>query len=79
MIDDGLIQWGYSEDSDAYVASVDMQDDDATSNLNFYRQMIGMRKSSLILQDGATQIVAERKGNCSLFARLRQRGNHGRS
>lgn len=62
MIDDGLIQWGYSEDSDAYAASVDMQDDDATSNLNFYRQMIGLRKSSLILQDGATQIVAERKG-----------------
>lgn len=66
--------WDYDEDSELYSLSVSVQDDDELSTLNYYRQVIAVRKSSLILQDGAGQVAKDRRG---VLAYLRCVGQEG--
>ena len=44
------------------VVNVEAQDNDPASVLSYYRQLIALRKSSLILQDGAIKFVGDRGG-----------------
>lgn len=74
LVDHAMIPWGYDPDSDLYAVSVATQEDDATSILNFYRQMINLRKSSLILQDGPIQLVQD---NRAVLCYLRGYGDQG--
>ena len=74
LVDHSMLPWGYDPDSDLYAISVASQEDDPTSILNFYRQMINLRKSSLILQDGLIQVVQDDK---SVLAYLRSYGDQG--
>lgn len=41
--------------------SVAAEDDDAVSVLNYYRRLIALRKSSLVLQDGSIQFIDDKK------------------
>lgn len=74
LIDHSMLPWGYDPDSDLYAVSVASQDDDPTSILSFYRQMINLRKSNLILQDGLIQLVQDDK---SILCYLRSYGDRG--
>ena len=51
------------------VVNVEAQDNDPASVLSYYRQLIALRKSSLILQDGAIKFVGDR-GNILCYRRL---------
>lgn len=74
LVDHSMLPWGYDPDSDLYAVSVASQDDDPTSILSFYRQMINLRKSNLILQDGLIQLVQDDK---SILCYLRSYGDRG--
>ena len=74
LVDHAMIPWGYDPDSDLYAISVASQEDDATSILNFYRQLINLRKSSLVLQDGLIQMVQDDK---AVLSYLRSYGDQG--
>ena len=74
LVDHSMLPWGYDPDSDLYAISVASQEDDATSILNFYRQLINLRKSSLILQDGLIQMVQDDK---AILSYLRSYGDQG--
>ena len=74
LVDHSMLPWGYDPDSDLYAISVASQEDDATSILNFYRQLINLRKSSLILQDGLIQMVQDDK---AVLSYLRSYGDQG--
>lgn len=74
MLDYAPLPWGYDVDSDIYAVSVASQDSDETSILNYYRRVVALRKSSLILQDGETQIVEDRR---HVFGFLRAYGEEG--
>lgn len=52
--------------------SVKRQDLDDSSVLNYYRRMIAMRKSSLVLQDGSIEFLNDKK---NILAYLRKYGN----
>ena len=51
------------------VVNVEAQDNDPASVLSYYRQLIALRKSSLILQDGAIKFIGDR-GNILCYRRL---------
>lgn len=44
------------------IVNVEAQDNDPASVLSYYRQLIALRKSSLILQDGAIKFIGDRGG-----------------
>ena len=50
------------------IVNVEAQDNDPTSVLSYYRQLIALRKSSLILQDGAIKFIGDR-GNILCYRR----------
>ena len=74
MLDYAPLPWSYDVDSDIYAISVASQDSDETSILNYYRRVIALRKSSLILQDGETQTIEDRR---HVFGFLRAYGEEG--
>lgn len=51
------------------VVNVEAQDNDPASVLSYYRQLIALRKSSLILQDGVIKFIGDR-GNILCYRRL---------
>ncbi len=51
------------------IINVEAQDNDPASVLSYYRQLIALRKSSLILQDGAIKFIGDR-GSILCYRRL---------
>lgn len=71
MVDESMIEWGDLADDSRW--SVMSQDDDDSSLLNYYRQVIALRKSSLVLQNGVMQAYADK--NASIFGYIRALGD----